>query len=50
MRSAGGVVDVSRIAPRRAAAATRSAAGFSSDLDRDELIDMIEREARAGGA
>ena len=50
MRSAGGVVDVSRIARSAGGGGHTSAAGFSSDLDRDELIDMIEREARAGGA
>ena len=50
MRSAGGVVDVSRIARAAGGGGHTSAAGFSSDLDRDELIDMIEREARAGGA
>jgi phosphoesterase RecJ-like protein len=50
MRSAGGVVDVSRIARASGGGGHTRAAGFASDLDRDELIDLIEREARAGGA
>ena len=50
MRSAGGVVDVSRIARASGGGGHTRAAGFASDLGRDELIDLIEREARAGGA
>ena len=50
MRSAGGVVDVSRIARESGGGGHMRAAGFASDLDRDALIDLIEREARAGGA
>jgi phosphoesterase RecJ-like protein len=50
LRSAGGVVDVSRIARESGGGGHIRAAGFASDLDRIELIDLIEREARAGGA
>jgi phosphoesterase RecJ-like protein len=50
LRSASGVVDVSRIARESGGGGHTRAAGFSSDLDRDALIDLIEREARAGGA
>jgi phosphoesterase RecJ-like protein len=50
MRSANGVVDVSRIARASGGGGHVRAAGFASDLDRDALIELIEREARAGGA
>ncbi len=50
LRSGNGVVDVSRIARASGGGGHTRAAGFASDLDRDELIDLIEREARAGGA
>ncbi len=50
MRSANGEVDVSQIARASGGGGHTRAAGFSSDLDRDALIELIEREARAGGA
>jgi phosphoesterase RecJ-like protein len=45
LRSASGIVDVSRIARAGGGGGHTRAAGFSSDLDRPQLVDLIEREA-----
>jgi phosphoesterase RecJ-like protein len=45
LRSAGGIVDVSRIARAGGGGGHTRAAGFSSDLDRPQLVDLIETEA-----
>jgi phosphoesterase RecJ-like protein len=44
LRSANGIVDVSRIARAGGGGGHTRAAGFSSDLDRPELVTLIERE------
>jgi phosphoesterase RecJ-like protein len=44
LRSASGIVDVSRIARAGGGGGHARAAGFSSDLDRAELVELIERE------
>jgi bifunctional oligoribonuclease and PAP phosphatase NrnA len=46
LRSAGGLVDVSAIARAGGGGGHARAAGFSSDLGRDELFAFIEAEAR----
>jgi phosphoesterase RecJ-like protein len=45
LRSAGGLVDVSRIARAGGGGGHARAAGFSSDLGRPELVALIEHEA-----
>jgi phosphoesterase RecJ-like protein len=45
LRSANGIVDVSRIARAGGGGGHPRAAGFSSDLDRPELVALIEHEA-----
>jgi phosphoesterase RecJ-like protein len=47
LRSANGIVDVSRIAHTGGGGGHTRAAGFSSDLDRPQLVDLIERETES---